>query len=135
MDVELARIHDAADQRHDAADQRRFTNASHRERFKLLDTSLRGARICLWIVTAAVPLQVVERIARDIAGKQTSFIGTVSVSVAISVLVSIGWTASATQSYQRKKKVKRLRDRADRLEAQLFGAQFFGSRRSTGEDD
>jgi hypothetical protein len=113
-EVELARIHEAAD-------QRRTAEALRRERFRLLDTALRGLRIATWILAAAVPLQVIEHVTRDIAGKQTTFTGTLRISVAISVLVSIGWASSAGQSYRRKKKIKRLRERVDHLEARQLG--------------
>jgi hypothetical protein len=42
-------------------------------KYRLWASALQGARIALWIVSTWVPLQVVERMAGDISGKQTHF--------------------------------------------------------------
>src|SRR5206468_596042 len=78
-----------------------------------------GIKVAIWIVTTWVPLQVIEKITRDIAGKDTKFTAAVSISLALSVFVSVAWAVSATKSRSRKNKILRLRGRIDQLEAEL----------------
>jgi hypothetical protein len=93
--------------------------ARSRQWFSLAELVIRGLRIGFWIYIALYPLQVVEHMTRDVAGKQTSFSGSLKVSVAVSALLSIGWSITGVQSHRRKGKIKKLRERSEALERQL----------------
>jgi hypothetical protein len=84
-----------------------------------LEQAVGGLKVAAWILVSWVPLQLIERMARDIAGKSTNFSATVSITVTLTILVFIGWGISARKSHLRKKKLLRLRDRTDELEAEL----------------
>jgi len=104
-DVEIAKIR--------AADNRSI------RRFRLFTQLTHGGTIAAWIVAAWVPLQAVRSIVGDVAGKETTFDATVNVSLAVSVALTISLALSVTLNIERKKKVKRLRERTDELEKML----------------
>jgi hypothetical protein len=87
-----------------------------RLRYQLWSRVVDGARVAIWIAVAWLPLTAVAEIARNVAGKNTQFTATVSVTIAISVFLSAGWAVTAYRSHERKKEVERLRGRIDDLE-------------------
>jgi hypothetical protein len=102
------------------ADGHEMTLELARLRYQLLTRIVDGGRVVAWIAAAAIPLMVIEKIARALAGKNTQFTATVSVTIAISVCISIGWAITALRSHERKREVDRLRGRNDLLERQLL---------------
>lgn len=99
-----------------AADDRRRT-------YLLWKQVLDGVRVVLWIAATAIPLLVVEHMAKDIAGKTTTFSLGFKMSIAVSVMTSIGWAQSAMRSHYRKGKVTRQRARLEQLETRLSDLQ------------
>ncbi len=92
-------------------------------RYLLWKQVLDGTRVVLWIAATSLPLLVVEQMTKDIAGKTTTFSLGFKMSIAVSVMTSIGWTQSAIRSHYRKGKVQRQRVRLEQLEARLSDLQ------------
>lgn len=87
-----------------------------RLKYQLIVRGIDGFKVGLWIAASFIPLSVIEKISRNIAGKQTNFSVTVSITLAISILLSVGWGITARRSHERKKEIDRLRSRNDKLE-------------------
>src|SRR5262245_3832988 len=96
---------------------------SRQLKYQLWERVADGFRAGIWIVSSWVPLQVVTEIAHEVSGKDTNFNMSVRVTIELTLLVSVGWAISAAKSHGRKQKVKRLRDRLERLESQLVAKQ------------
>lgn len=87
-----------------------------RLKYQLIVRGIDGFKVGLWIAASFIPLSVIEKISRNIAGKQTNFSVTVSITLAISILLSVGWGITARRSHERKREIDRLRSRNDKLE-------------------
>jgi hypothetical protein len=94
-----------------------------RLRYQLWGRLIDGGRVAVWIVAAWIPLTAVARTAHYIAGKKTQFTATVSVTIAISICISVGWTVTAVRSHERKREIDRLRGRNDDLERRLLALE------------
>ena len=79
--------------------------------FQLWLRVLDAARWAPLVVAAWVPLQALQPIARDFAGKDTRFDGSLKISIIFSLVVSVGWAATAARSAVRKRKIKTQRNR------------------------
>lgn len=83
---------------------------------------LRGLDTFRWVtvvIASWVPLQAVEPIAHDFAGKNTRLDGSLEISIWFSIMVTISWAVTATQSRLRKGKIKTQRARLTELEREL----------------
>lgn len=90
---------------------------SRQNGFSLLQRTLDGLRITLWIVAAWVPLNAIQPIARSFAGTDTRFEAGLTISMTLTVLMTVALSVTFAQSRLRKQKVQRLRKRQDELEA------------------
>ncbi|MEU6024357.1 hypothetical protein [Micromonospora sp. NPDC047134] len=90
-----------------------------RLRYQLFSRMIDGGRISLWIASTVLPLRVIAEITEDFAGETTELTATVSVTIAISIMMSVGWTMTVIRSQGRKREIDRLRSRNDALEKTL----------------
>jgi hypothetical protein len=92
-------------------------------RFRIAEGLLDTFRWTAAVAVSWIPFHALEPIARDFAGKSTHFDSTLSISVAFSVVTSVGWAITANESRLRKKKLKRQRGRFKELEQELEDLQ------------
>ena len=104
-DVELARI-----KANDSASVRRYG---------IYTMLVQGGTLAAIVLASWVPLKAIDEILNVVAGKETTFNANISVTLAISLVTSIGWAVSVIKSHGRKRKIKRLRERTDELEHRL----------------
>lgn len=85
-----------------------------------------GLKWVAYILAAWIPLQPIQNIFQDLAGKDTNLNVAISISLAYSAVSTVGWAITGTHSRRRKTALRTLR-------AQLSAAQ--GRVRSEMLDD
>jgi hypothetical protein len=97
----------------------RYKTERLRHTYALWETVVSAIRILLFLAASIVPLRLLELVARDLSGTDRNALS-IYISLLLLFLASVGWAITAAKSYNRRKRIVRLRQRIDALEAILL---------------
>lgn len=92
-------------------------------KYRVIERAVELVKYPLAIAACWIPLQPMERIVHDLAGRNTQVNAALSASLAWSVVASGGWALSAARSKGRKTRLGKARTRSNSIEQQLLEAK------------